>query len=144
MTEQTYQGTTTYAYDTADRLVGVTAPGGAVTASTYDANGNQASAGTTTYAYDLADRLVRATVGPTTKTYTWSGDGIRRSAVRGSRAQDQTRFLVDRAFALPQVALRARCRRPARPSVHVRPRAPEPDDLEQGPPTGTRPPASAR
>ena len=90
---------------TADRLTSVTAPGGAVTASTYDANGNQASAGATTCAYDLADRLVRATVGATTETYTWSGDGIRRSAVRGSRAQDQIRFLVDRAFALPQVAL---------------------------------------
>ncbi|MBI2777378.1 MAG: RHS repeat-associated core domain-containing protein, partial [Chloroflexi bacterium] len=104
-TETTYLGTRTYAYDAADRLVTTTAPGGAVTAYTYDANGNQTSAGATTYAYDLADRLVSATVGTTTETYTWSGDGIRRSAATGPQAARTVRYLVDRAFGLPEVAL---------------------------------------
>ena len=44
------------------------------------------SAGTTTYAYDLADRLISASTGTTTETYTWTGDGIRRSAATGAQA----------------------------------------------------------
>jgi RHS repeat-associated protein len=80
----------------------VSGPG--ATTYTYDANGNERTAGSATYAYDLADRLVAATVGTTTVTYTWSGDGVRLSAATGTGAAT-TIFLVDRAMALPSVAL---------------------------------------
>jgi RHS repeat-associated protein len=98
----TYLGTTTYSYDVADRLTATTGPG--ATAYTYDANGNERSAGTTTYSYDLADRLVSASVGGTTQTYTYSGDGLRRSAATGAGAASTT-FLVDRSLGLPSVAI---------------------------------------
>ncbi len=105
LTETNYLGTTTYAYDAADRLVSMTAPGGAVTAYGYDNNGNQLSAGSNTFAYDLADRLVGASVGGTTETYTWSGDGVRLSAATGPQASKTTGFLWDRSFALPELAI---------------------------------------
>lgn len=105
LTETNYLGTTTSTYDAADRLTGTSAPGGVVTNLTYDANGNELSAGTTTYAYDLADRIVSASVGATTESYTWSGDGIRLSAATGSQAAKTVRFVVDRAFALPQAVI---------------------------------------
>lgn len=98
----TYLGTTTYAYDAADRLTSSSGPG--ATTYTYDPNGNETSAGSTTYAYDLADRMVSATVGATTQTYSYSGDGIRLSAATGSGTAT-TNFLVDRAATLPQIAL---------------------------------------
>ena len=63
------------------------------------------TAGSTTYAYDLADRLVSATVGTTTVTYAWSGDGIRRSAATGTGAAT-TNFLVDRAMGKSQAEQR--------------------------------------
>ncbi len=103
LSETSYLGTTTYAYDVADRLTSATAPGNAVTSSTYDAVGNLLSAGTSTYAYDLADRLVRATVGNTTETYTWSGDGIRRSAATGPQATRTVGFAVDRTLGAGSV-----------------------------------------
>ncbi|HEX9044924.1 MAG TPA: RHS repeat-associated core domain-containing protein, partial [Candidatus Limnocylindrales bacterium] len=102
LTQVTYLGTTSYTYDAADRLASSTGPG--AMAYRYDANGNELSAGTTTYGYDLADRMVAATVGATTQSYTWSGDGIRLSAATGTGAA-ATNFLVDRALALPSVAL---------------------------------------
>ena len=43
-------------------------------------------------------------MGTTTVTYTWSGDGVRLSAATGTGAATTT-FLVDRAMALPSVAL---------------------------------------
>ncbi|MCL4369115.1 MAG: RHS repeat-associated core domain-containing protein [Actinobacteria bacterium] len=43
--------------------------------------------------------------GTVSETYTYAGDGVRLSAVRGNRPQDVTRFLVDRSFGLPQLAL---------------------------------------
>ena len=54
--------------------------------------------------HDLADRMTSATVGVTSQAYTWSGDGVRLSAATGAGAAT-TSFLVDRAAALPQVAL---------------------------------------
>ena len=103
LTSVNYQGTTTSAYDTADRLTSAAGPGG-TTPYTYDLNGNELTAGSATYTYDLAGRMASATVGTTTTTYTWSGDGIRLSSSTGPGAAT-TNFLVDRAFALPQVAI---------------------------------------
>jgi YD repeat-containing protein len=104
LTAVNYGGTTTYVYDVADRLTSLTPPGGPAVPYTYDANGNELTAGSATYAYDLAGRMHSATVGATTTTYGWSGDGIRLSASTGAGAAT-TNFLVDRAFGLPQVAL---------------------------------------
>jgi RHS repeat-associated protein len=103
LTEETYQGTTAYDYDDADRLTSVDPPGSGPITYTYDDNGNQTAAGSDTFAWDYADRLVSATVNSATETYTYAGDGVRLSADRGSG--DETHFLVDRNFGLPQVAI---------------------------------------
>jgi RHS repeat-associated protein len=71
----------------------------------YDANGNQTSAGGTTYTYDRADRLIAAGLGGLTETYAYAGDGVRLSASTGPAASQITRFLWDRSFALPQLAV---------------------------------------
>lgn len=106
LSETDYLGTKAYIYDAADRLLSVTGPGTSPTVSyTYDRNGNQLSAGASTFAYDLADRLTSATVAGTSATYTWSGDGVRLSARSGSGPSGTVRFVVDRAFGLPSVAL---------------------------------------
>jgi RHS repeat-associated protein len=104
-TEVSNSGTTTYAYDDADRLTTVDPPGAGATTYAFDANGNQTAAGATTFTYDRADRLRTAVVGSTTETYTYWGDGTRRSASTGSQANKTTRFVWDRNQALPQVAL---------------------------------------
>jgi RHS repeat-associated protein len=98
-------GSTTYAYDNSDRLTAATAPGPVVTNYLFDNNGNQTAAGTTTFTYDLADRLKTATVGATTETYAYAGDGVRLSASTGALASQTTKFLWDRNFGLPQVAI---------------------------------------
>ncbi len=103
LTETNYLGTATYAYDPADRLTSVTPPGGSPVAYAYDANGNEVSAGGAAYAYNLANELVSASVGNTTQTYAYSGDGVRLSAATGSQASKTVRYTVDRAFALPTV-----------------------------------------
>jgi RHS repeat-associated protein len=102
LTEASDAGTTTYAYNAADRLTSVTAPGQSAVSYTFDNNGNQTDAGADTFAWDLADRLVSATVGGATETYTWAGDGRRLSASSGGAT---TNFLWDQAFGLPQLAL---------------------------------------
>ena len=102
LTEVSNAGTTTYAYDAADRLTSVTAPGQSAVSYTFDNNGNQTAAGANAFAWDLADRLVSATVGGATETYTWAGDGRRVSATSGGST---TQSLWDQAFGLPQLAL---------------------------------------
>jgi RHS repeat-associated protein len=98
-------GTTTYAYDSADRLTTVTAPGPVVTNYGFDANGNETTAGTTTFTYDLVDRLKTATIGATTEAYTYAGDGVRLQASTGTGASQITKFLWDRTFGHPQLAI---------------------------------------
>ena len=105
LSETSDSGVTTYAYDEADRLVTATAPGNVVTTYAFDDNGNEIVAGAATYAYDLANRLVTASVGTTTETYTYAGNGSRLSAATGSQANKTTKFLWDQTYALPQLAL---------------------------------------
>jgi RHS repeat-associated protein len=105
LSEASDAGTTTYAYDAADRLTSVTPPGQSAITYSFDANGNQTAAGATTYTWDLADRLATATVGAITETYTYAGDGTRQSASTGAGAGQTTNYLWDRAFGLPQLAL---------------------------------------
>ena len=60
-TETNYLGTTSYIYDSRDRLTRQDNPDGSFLAYTYDGNGNrltvETGAGTTTYTYDELDRL---------------------------------------------------------------------------------------
>lgn len=105
LTEASNAGATIYAYDIADRLSTVTAPGPLATTYTFDANGNQTTAGAQTFSYDLADRLKTATVGASTETYAYAGDGVRLSASTGAAANQTTKSLWDRNFGLPQLAI---------------------------------------
>jgi RHS repeat-associated protein len=105
LSEASDAGTTSYAYDIDDRLTTVTAPGPVVTSYTFDANGNQTAAGAQTFTYDLADRLKAATIGATTETYAYAGDGVRLSASTGAAANQTTKYLWDRNFGLPQLAI---------------------------------------
>ncbi len=83
--------------------------GDTFTTWTYDPLGNRLTEvnylGTTTSASDLADRLVSTTVGTTTETYSYSGDGIRLSAATGSQAARTVRYLVDRTLGEGSVAI---------------------------------------
>ncbi len=70
-------GSSTYTYDSLDRLSGVNGPG--INASyTYDAAGNRTKAGNITYIYDSGGRLVSASNG-TTYSYDAAGNLITRT-----------------------------------------------------------------
>jgi RHS repeat-associated protein len=105
LTEGANAGITTYAYNAADQLTTVTAPGSIVTTYTFDNNGNQTAAGSRSFTYDLANRLKTATVGTTTETFSYAGDGTRLTASTGSQANKTTKSLWDRNFDVPQLAL---------------------------------------
>ncbi len=105
LTEASNAGTTTYAYDLADRLTTVTPPGGGPISYSFDNNGNQTAAGPTTYTYDYADRLKTTTVGVTTETYTYAGDGVRLTASTGAAPNQTTKSVWDRNFGLPQLVI---------------------------------------
>jgi RHS repeat-associated protein len=105
LTESSEAGSSVHLYDNADRLTSVTPPGQGAITYTFDNSGNQTAAGATTFTYDLADRLKTATVGATTETYTYAGDGVRLSASTGALANQTTKFLWDRSFGLPQLAI---------------------------------------
>jgi YD repeat-containing protein len=102
LTEVTHAGTTTYAYDAADRLTSLTPPGQSATTYTYDANGNQLSAGSDTFSWDAADRMTGASAGGVTETYTYAGDGRRLSVTSGGAT---TSWWWDLAHPLPMLAL---------------------------------------
>ena len=93
-TSKVLGGTTASTYDRADRI---TAAGSA--AITLDANGNTSSRGTDTFTYDQANRMTTATVGASTETSTYDGDGVRFS--RQVDAGPVTRYVTDLASSLP-------------------------------------------
>jgi len=79
-------GVNTYGYDRAGRLTSWTAPGGAVTAYTWDASGNRTSAGTKTFTYDERNRLISGdgtdyTYTPRGTTATETKAGVTRDLV---------------------------------------------------------------
>jgi RHS repeat-associated protein len=100
LTEARPAGTTSYTYNVADEL---TQAGS--TAYTYDQNGNELSAGSRTFAYDLANRVKTTTLGNTTTTYLYDGDGKRLQASTGTQASKKTNFLWDLNQGLPQLGL---------------------------------------
>ncbi|MEX2236506.1 MAG: RHS repeat-associated core domain-containing protein [Dehalococcoidia bacterium] len=66
--------TTSYTYDDADQL---TSAGGVN--YTYDNNGNLTGRGSDTFSYDHENRMISATVGGTTSSNVYNGDGLRTS-----------------------------------------------------------------
>jgi len=94
-TEVTQAGSTSYAYDTANRLTSV---GGAT--YTWDNNGNLLNDGASTYTYDHTNRLKTVVQGATTYGFSYNGVGDRlRQTVNGS----PTNYTVDLAAGLTQV-----------------------------------------
>ena len=91
---RTSAGATTYTYDRADRMT--TAGGAAVTV---DANGNLTAKGADTFGFDQANRLVSATVGGSSETYTYDGDGNR--ATRRIGGNPAIQYVTDPTGALP-------------------------------------------
>ncbi len=87
--------TTTYAYDSANRLASVNG-----VTYTYDANGNLTSDGTRTYAYDAADRLTSLTQSGNTSTYAYNGQSDRVSQTVSGVT---TRYTLDLASLYTQV-----------------------------------------
>jgi RHS repeat-associated protein len=92
--------TTNYGYDVNDRLMSAGA-----TTYTYDANGNETKAGSATFAYDARNQMKSATVGNTTTTYTYGGDGLRVAASTGPQAAATTNFGWDVVGQLPQLGV---------------------------------------
>lgn len=87
-------GATAYTYDRADRM---TTAGPA--SITVDANGNLTAKGADSFAFDQANRLTSASVGGTTETYTYDGDGTRFGRQVG--ADPAIRYVSDVAAGLP-------------------------------------------
>jgi RHS repeat-associated protein len=87
-------GIADYSYDHADRI---TAAGS--TGYTVDANGNTTVRGGDNFAYDQANRLKTATVGGTTTTYVYDGDGKRTSATVGTNSPITYAYDVGRSLA---------------------------------------------
>lgn len=102
LSEENHLGTTTSAYDAADRLTGLTPPGSPTETYAYDANGNQTAAGADSFVWNATDRIVSATVDGTSWTYAYAGDGRRLSATSASAITDYT---WDINFGLPQLVL---------------------------------------
>jgi YD repeat-containing protein len=91
----TTEGTTTYAYDAANRLTSVDGVG-----YTWDARGNLLSDGAFTYAYNAARRMVRAESITATLVYTYNTNGLR---VAQSVDGDVTTFAWDWDSAVPEM-----------------------------------------
>jgi RHS repeat-associated protein len=94
-------GTTGYSYDDADRLTTVTPPSPAPSVSyTWDNNGDLTARGSDSFAWDYEDRMTSATVGGTTTTFAYRGDGLRNSRTTGGST---TAFTWDVNAGLPVV-----------------------------------------
>lgn len=99
LTEARPSGTTTYTYDSDDRMLTAGS-----TSYSYDANGNQTQAGSTTFAYDSGNRLISTTTGRTTTSYTYDGNDDRLTASTGKQASNTTQYVWDLSYPVPQLA----------------------------------------
>lgn len=88
-------GTTTYAYDDANRLIDVNG-----ISYTWDNNGNLLSDGVSTYTYDHANRLVGMSGTGVTSSYAYNGLGDRLQQTVNSIT---TNYTLDLAAGLTQV-----------------------------------------
>ena len=95
------EGTNTYAYDDANRLISVDGM-----AYTWDNNGNLLNDGVNTYSYDSANRLLSVTDGVSTTSYAYNGlDDRLQETVNGST----TDFTLDLNAGLTQVLSDGQC-----------------------------------
>ncbi|MBI4492383.1 MAG: hypothetical protein HY690_06275 [Chloroflexi bacterium] len=92
-TTMTRGSATGYSYDRADRIT----TAGTVSYSV-NANGNLVARGPDTFGYDQANRLKTATLGSTTSTYGYDGDGKRVSATVGTNPTVTYRYDVNRSL----------------------------------------------
>jgi RHS repeat-associated protein len=95
LSEQTNSGTTTYAYDNANRLTSVNE-----VTYTWDNNGNLLNDGANTYSYDYANRLTAFSGAQTAVSYRYNGQGDRISQTAGITT---TNYTLDLATGLTQV-----------------------------------------
>jgi len=98
--------TATYANDRTDRISSVTTPTSG-TSFTVNAVGNMTARGSDVFTYDQVDRLTGTTVGATTASYVYDGDGKRATKIVGSTT---TPYSYDVGGGLP-VLLEAGTRR---------------------------------
>ena len=92
--------TTNYAYNDGDRLTSVTPPGQSAISYTWDNNGDLTARGSDSFSWDYEDRMTSATVGGTTTTFAYRGDGLRHSKTTGGNT---TTFTWDVNAGLPVV-----------------------------------------
>ncbi|MBI4493717.1 MAG: hypothetical protein HY690_13075, partial [Chloroflexi bacterium] len=92
-TTRTRGSSTNYSYDWADRI---TSAGGV--SYTVNDNGNLVARGPDTFGYDQANRLKTATIGSTTSTYVYDGDGKRVSATVGTNPTVSYRYDVNQSL----------------------------------------------
>src|SRR6185312_6896572 len=86
---------------TYDEISSVTPPNPASPVSyTYDANGIVTNRGSDTFAWDYENRLTSTTIGGTTTSFTYPGDGLRASQTSGSTT---TSYTWDLNSSLPVV-----------------------------------------
>jgi RHS repeat-associated protein len=85
---------TAYTYDRADRIMSAGA-----TSITVDATGNVTARGSDTFGFDQANRMTNATVGGSSETYLYDGDGLRFS--RQIAANPAIRYVSDVNQTLP-------------------------------------------
>jgi RHS repeat-associated protein len=87
--------TTNYTYDGADQMKTAGS-----TNYTYDNNGNQTGRGSDTFSWDHENRLTSTSIGGTSGSYTYNGDGLRMSRTIGGQTVS---YKWDVASALPNV-----------------------------------------
>jgi RHS repeat-associated protein len=95
LTQETHEGTNTYAYDIANRLIEVDG-----VAYTWDANGNLLDDGVSAYTYDYANRLTGLTQGDDTYAFAYNGLGDRLQQTTNGEA---TNYTLDLVAGLTQV-----------------------------------------
>jgi RHS repeat-associated protein len=100
LTKTTGANTTNYAYNDGDRLTSVTPPGQSAVNNTWDNNGNMTARGSDSFAWDFEDRMTSATIGGTTTSFGYRGDGLRNSRTVGGNT---TTFTWDINAGLPVV-----------------------------------------
>lgn len=91
-----------YCYDRADHITMAGTVG-----YTVNANGNLVARGLDSFTYDQANHLTSATVGRTTSSYVYDGDGKRASKTGGGT----TNYISDVNCSLPPVVLYASTRK---------------------------------
>ncbi len=97
-TTVTGAGTTTYAYDAADRLTSVDPPGAGSTSYTWDDNGNLTDRGSDAFDWDAEDRLPSSTLKPQRSSAARMSSGITPSP----RSSQSTPRIIGTSTSTPR------------------------------------------